>query len=102
MHKRFAQFATWASNAAGSPWAFSGAALIVLVWAITGPFFGFSQLWQLTINSGTTVITFLMVFLIQSSQDRDTRAIQAKLDELIRIHKAARNELIGIERKESE
>ena len=83
--------------AAGQPHAFVIATLIILVWAVTGPIFHWSDTWQLVINTGTTIITFLMVFLIQNAQNRDASAIQAKLDELIRAGGKARNEFIGIE-----
>jgi low affinity Fe/Cu permease len=79
----FQRFSTAVSAAAGSAYAFSGAVLIVIVWAITGPIFGFSDTWQLVINTGTTIVTFLMVFLIQNSQNRDVRALHLKLDELL-------------------
>ena len=95
--KAFSRFATAASRWAGSPVAFAAAAAVVIIWAIAGPFFGFSDVWQLTINTGTTIVTFLMVFLIQNSQNRDAAAFQAKLDELIRAIEAARNDFIGIE-----
>ena len=81
----------------GRPWAFIGAATIIVVWAVTGPLFQWSDTWQLVINTGTTIVTFLMVFLIQNAQNRDAGAIQAKLDELIRAVGHARNEFIGIE-----
>jgi low affinity Fe/Cu permease len=95
-----AQLFTSASNAvargAGSPLTFAGCCLIVIVWAATGPMFGYSDTWQLIINTGTTIVTFLMVFLIQNTQNRDGAAIQAKLDELIRAS-GAQNAFIGIE-----
>ena len=81
----------------GQPLAFILACLIILVWAFTGPLFRWSDTWQLVINTGTTIVTFLMVFLIQNAQNRDGSAIQAKLDELIRAGGRARNEFIGIE-----
>lgn len=82
---------------AGSASVFLGAILIVLVWASTGPLFNFSDTWQLVINTGTTIVTFLMVFLIQNTQNRDTKAIQLKLDELIHANKAARDAFVGLE-----
>ena len=85
------------ASAAGQPHAFIIATLIILVWAVTGPVFHWSDTWQLIINTGTTIVTFLMVFLIQNAQNRDAGAIQAKLDELIRAGGKARNEFIGIE-----
>jgi len=84
----------------GSKWAFIGAVLIIVVWAAIGPLFHFSDTWQLVINTGTTIVTFLMVFLIQSSQNRDTEALQIKLDELIRAHKPANNALLNLEQLE--
>jgi len=81
----------------GTPSAFNLALLIIIVWAVTGPIFHWSDTWQLVINTGTTIVTFLMVFLIQNAQNRDASAIQAKLDELIRAVGHARNEFIGIE-----
>jgi low affinity Fe/Cu permease len=89
MGEKFRKFAQVTSSAAGSIWAFSLALLVVLVWAITGPLFGFSDTWQLVINTGTTIVTFLVVFLIQNTQNRDSRAIHAKLDEvLVHLHGA--------------
>ncbi len=81
----------------GSAWAFAAAALAILVWIVTGPTFHFSDTWQLIINTATTIITFLMVFLIQNTQNRDAKAMQLKLDELIRALKNARNELVDLE-----
>jgi low affinity Fe/Cu permease len=89
-------FTTRVARAAGRPWAFAICVALVLAWALTGPLFGYSDTWQLVINTGTTVVTFLMVFLIQNTQNRDGAAIQAKLDELIRTS-AAQNTYIGIE-----
>ena len=97
INRAFTQFANMVSRVAGRSWAFIACILFVLVWAATGPAFGFSDTWQLIINTSTTIITFLMVFLIQNTQNRDNAALQAKLDELIRIS-AAENRYIGIER----
>jgi low affinity Fe/Cu permease len=92
----FTRIANWVAHLAGLPPTFAICVLIVIVWAASGPFFGFSDTWQLVINTGTTIITFLMVFLIQNTQNRDGAAIQAKLDELIRVSRA-HNHFIGIE-----
>jgi low affinity Fe/Cu permease len=81
----------------GSPWAFVGAVIIIVLWARAGPLYHFSDTWQLVINTGTTIVTFLMVFLIQNTQNRDGKAIQLKLDELIRAAKGARNRLVELE-----
>src|SRR2546421_2815399 len=93
----FRVFAHRSSVMLGSAWAFTGAVLVILVWILTGPTFHFSDTWQLIINTATTVITFLMVFLIQNTQNRDAKAMHLKLDELIRAIKDARNELVDIE-----
>src|SRR5205823_13457900 len=85
------------STLLGSAWAFAGAMLVILVWILTGPTFHFSDTWQLIINTGTTIVTFLMVFLIQNTQNRDGKAMQLKLDEIIRALKKARNELVDVE-----
>ncbi|WP_181183582.1 MULTISPECIES: low affinity iron permease family protein [unclassified Mesorhizobium] len=96
IEKLFTRVANWVAHLAGLPSTFAVCVLIVVVWAVSGPFFGFSDTWQLVINTGTTIITFLMVFLIQNTQNRDGAAIQAKLDELIRVGRA-HNHFIGIE-----
>jgi low affinity Fe/Cu permease len=93
----FRVFARRCSAVLGSPWAFAGAILIIVVWALTGPTFHFSDTWQLIINTGTTIVTFLMVFLIQNTQNRDAKAMHLKLDEIIRALKKARNELVDLE-----
>lgn len=87
-----------ASNVLGTPWAFIIALTIILVWAVTGPMFHYSDTWQLIINTGTTIVTFLMVFLIQNTQNRDAKAVHLKLDELIRALKGARNQLVDLEK----
>jgi len=97
MHDTFRRFARQAAEAAGSPWAFFLGALAVVIWVVTGPTFHYSDTWQLIINTGTTIATFLMVFLIQNTQNRDSRVIQLKLDELIRALGPARTELVGME-----
>src|SRR3984885_3167622 len=93
----FSRAAQWIGIQLGKPYTFATACLIVIVWGVSGPVFGYSDTWQLVINTGTTIITFLMVFLLQHTQNRDTRVIQLKLDELIRANKDARNALLGLE-----
>lgn len=93
----FGHFAAGCSEYLGSKWSFALAGLVILIWAATGPFFHYSDTWQLVINTGTTIVTFLMVFLIQNTQNRDARAINLKLNELIRAIDAARDQMIDIE-----
>jgi low affinity Fe/Cu permease len=97
MHEVFRKIAHKASHLLGSPWAFILALSAVIVWALSGYFFNYSTTWQLIINTGTTILTFLMVFLIQNTQNRDAQALHLKLDELIKVIKPARDELIEIE-----
>ncbi len=97
MKNLFRKFAQAASHAVGSSWAFILAVVIIFVWAITGPMFHYSDTWQLVINTGTTIITFLIVFLIQNTQNRDAKAIHLKLDELIRAVEGARTHLVELE-----
>ncbi|PVE23249.1 iron permease [Microvirga sp. KLBC 81] len=92
----FTSFSNWVAQVSGRPGTFAISLVVILLWALSGPIFGFSDTWQLVVNTGTTIVTFLMVFLIQNTQNRDGAAIQAKLDELIRAS-AAQNVFIGIE-----
>jgi len=97
MNEYFRKFAAKISVIVGSPGSFILAVCVIIVWAITGPLFHFSDTWQLVINTGTTIVTFLMVFLIQNTQNRETKAIHLKLDELIRSNTRARNSLVDLE-----
>src|SRR3989338_4773943 len=97
MHELFRKFARKASIVVGSPTAFALAVLVLIVWALAGKAFSFSDTWQLVINTATTIVTFLMVFLIQNTQNRDSKAIHLKLDELLRAVKNARNSLVDLE-----
>ena len=96
--KTFAAVAAWVSRAAGRPSAFAACVALVALWAACGPVFGFSDTWQLVVNTGTTIVTFLMVFLIQNSQNRDAAAMQAKLSEIILALPKARNDMVEVER----
>ena len=102
MRVLFRRFATRISEGVGSPAAFIAGLTLIVVWAVTGPFFGYSDTWQLVINTGTTIVTFLMVFLIQSTQNRDARATHLKLDELLRGVKGARTAMVALENSTDE
>lgn len=97
MTRAFTHFSNLIAKIAGKPFTFILACVVIVVWAVTGPLFNYSDTWQLIINTGTTIVTFLMVFLIQNTQNRDGAALQAKLDELIEATKDARNAFIGID-----
>src|SRR3954451_15427966 len=97
MNELFRKFAQKAAQVVGSSWSFIVAALMILIWALTGPIFKYSDTWQLVINTSTTIITFLMVFLIQNTQNRDAKSIHLKLDELIKATKGARNKMIDLD-----
>lgn len=97
MERLFVRFANLTAKVAGKPWTFIACVGVVLVWAVTGPIFGFNETWQLIINTGTTIVTFLMVFLIQNTQNRDASAMHAKLDELLHASRQADERFIGIE-----
>ena len=102
LRNAFRVFARTSSSVLGSAWAFIAAILIILIWALTGPMFHFSDTWQLIINTGTTIVTVLMVFLIQNTQNRDAKAVHLKLDELIRAVHGARNNLVDLEKLSDE
>lgn len=102
MNEFFRKFANKTSVTVGSSWAFIVAVAIIVVWAVTGPMFHYSDTWQLVINTGTTIITFLMVFLIQNTQNRDAKAIHLKLDELIKATKGAHNSMIDLDKLSDE
>ncbi len=102
MNEGFRRFARYTSDLLGSSRAFCAALLIVLIWGLSGPYFHYSDAWQLAINTGTTIITFLMVFLIQNTQNRDSRATHLKLDELIKAVRGARNSMIDLDRLSDE
>ena len=96
-HSIFDRFAGWVAHASGTPWAFAIAFGAILVWGVTGPMFRFSDRWQMVVNTGTTIVTFLMVFLIQQSQNKDSLAVHIKLNELLAAHELASNRVVAIE-----
>ncbi len=102
MSLRFSRFASRTAQFVGHPYMFMLAVAVLVLWAVSGPFFHFSDTWQLIINTGTTIVTFLVVFLIQNTQNRDAKALHLKLDELIRSHVPARNDMIDIEKLSDE
>src|SRR5579883_3272035 len=102
MNEMFRKFSAKSAELVGTSWAFILATLIIIVWAVTGPAFQYSDTWQLVINTGTTIITFLMVFLIQNTQNRDAKAIHLKLDELIKATHGARNSMIDLDKLSDE
>jgi len=102
MNEMFRKLACTTAELVGSPWAFIIGVMILVVWALSGPFFGFSDTWQLVVNTGTTIVTFLVVFLIQNAQNRDAKAIHLKLDELLRAMKSARTGLVDLEHSSEE
>lgn len=102
MRASFQKFSENAAKAAGSPWAFCLALALVFVWSVSGPIFGFSDTWQLVINTGTTIVTFVMVFLIQNAQNRESLALQLKIDELLCCMKGARMEMVDLEEMSEE
>jgi low affinity Fe/Cu permease len=102
VNEAFRRFARYTSDLLGSSWVFCAAVVIVVLWAVSGPYFHYSDAWQLAINTGTTIVTFLMVFLIQNTQNRDSRATHLKLDELIKSVRGARNSMIDLDRLSDE
>lgn len=101
-HDRFRRFSKWSADRLGSSWAFLMAALAIVIWAVTGPTFHYSETWQLVINTSTTIVTFLMVFIIQNTQNRDAKALHLKIDELLRAVQDARTNMVDLENKTDE